>query len=128
MVKANFKLQNGADKDKISANILFTDLDKNALRLKEMQLKVMSGRHNLFKDKATTGMDGTMDVNFDLADKTAIKNLSIQVQETGKGADTAKLTIPVILNRAENTDVQFMPEGGHLVAGIATKVGFKAIG
>ncbi len=128
LVKANFKLQSGADKDKISANILFTGLDRKPLRLKEMQLKIMSGRHNLFKDKATTGMDGTMDVNFDLADKTAIKNLSIQVQETGKGADTAKLTIPVILNRAENTDVQFMPEGGHLVAGIATKVGFKAIG
>ena len=128
LVKAGFKLESGADKDKISANILFTGLDKKPLRLKDMQLKIMNGRHNLFKDKVTTGMDGSLDVNFDLADKTAIKNLSIQVQETGKGADTAKLTIPVILNRAENTDVQFMPEGGHLVAGITTKVGFKAIG
>ncbi len=31
------------------------------------------------------------------------------------------------MNRPEKTDLQFMPEGGNLVAGITTKVGFKAI-
>ena len=35
--------------------------------------------------------------------------------------------IPVPLNRPENTDLQFMPEGGYLVAGIPSRIGFKAI-
>ncbi len=128
LVKATFKLENGVEKDKVSASLYFAGLNRAPMRLKDMQLKIMNGKHNLFKNNATTDMSGSLDVNFDLADKTAIKNLSIQVQELGKGTDTAKLSIPVILNRAENTDVQYLPEGGNLVAGILTKVGFKAIG
>ena len=35
-------------------------------------------------------MDGSVQLNFGLADKTTIKNLVIQVQQTGKrAADTA---------------------------------------
>jgi hypothetical protein len=128
LVKASFKLDSIAGKSTIEANLFFIGLDKNPVRLKDMQLKVMNGRHNLFKDKATTGMDGGLNVNFDLADKTQLNNLSIIANQTGKGADTAKLTVPVTVNRPEKMDVQFMPEGGNLVAGIPTKVGFKAIG
>ncbi|MDB5114624.1 MAG: hypothetical protein JWQ79_116, partial [Mucilaginibacter sp.] len=128
LIRADFKLDSIAGKSKVQASLRFTDLNKNAIRLKDMQLRVMNGRHNLFKDKASTGMDGTIDVNFDVTDKTSVKNLSILANETGKGADTVMLTIPVTFNRPENTDLQFMPEGGHLVAGIATQIGFKAIG
>jgi hypothetical protein len=129
LVKASFKLDSIAGKNKIEANLFFTGLDKNAIRLKDMQLKVMNGKHNLFKDKATTGIDGSLNINFDLADKTQLKNLSIIANQIGKGiTDTATLTIPVTINRAENMDIQFMPEGGNLVAGIPTKIGFKAIG
>jgi hypothetical protein len=129
LVKASFKLDSLAGKNKVTANLLFANLDKDPIRLKDMQLKVMNGKHNLFKDKATTGMDGRLDVNFELADKAQLKNLSIIANQIGKGiTDTATLTIPVTINRPENMDVQFMPEGGNLVTGITTKVGFKAIG
>ncbi len=50
------------------------------------------------------------------------------MQQKDKGTDTTTLSIPVIFNRPEKTDLQFMPEGGKLVAGIPIKVGFKAIG
>jgi len=124
LVKATFK----ADKNKIFASLRFTGLDKNPFRLKDMQLKVMNGRHTLIKDKAATGMDGSMDVNFDLPDNVGIKDLSIQAQEIRKGPEQAStLIIPVTLNRPENTDVQFLPEGGNLAAGIPTRIGFKAI-
>jgi hypothetical protein len=128
LVKTDFKLDSIAGKNKVQAKLLFTDLDKSTIRLKDMQLRVTDGRHNLFKDKANTGMDGIIGINFDMADKTPIKNLAIWANEIGKGADTTVLTIPVTINRPENTDLQFMPEGGHLVAGIAAKVGLKAIG
>ena len=129
LVKASFKLDSLAGKNKVTADLTFANLNKDPIRLKDMQLKIMNGRHNLFKDKATTGMDGSLNINFDLVDKTQLNNLSIIANQTGKGiTDTATLTIPVTINRPENTDVQFMPEGGNLVAGIATKVGFKAIG
>lgn len=128
LVSAAFKLDSTAGKTKVQASLGFTNLNKEPIRLTYMQLKVMNGRHNLFKDKATTGIDGTMQLNFDLADETAIKNLYINARQTGKGADTANLNIPVIVNRPQKTDLQFMPEGGNLVTGLPARVGFKAIG
>jgi len=128
LVKADFKLTDEGTKDKVQASLRFTGLNKQALGLRDMQLRVMNGMHTITRGKVTTGIDGTLDVNFDLADKTALKNLSIQAQQTGLDGDTSKLTIPITINRSENTDLQFMPEGGSLVAGITSKIGFKAIG
>jgi hypothetical protein len=77
-------------------------------------------------------MDGMLNVNFELpvtTDATKSKGpIMLQAKDITKGiTNSATLTIPVIVNRPENTDVQFMPEGGNLVAGIKTKVGFKAL-
>ncbi len=124
LVKAAFKARG----NKIQGNLQFTGLDKSPLRLKDMELRVMNGRHNLIRDKATTGVDGSMDINFDIPDKTPMKNLYIQATETVKGEEKHQtLNIPISLSRSENIDLQFMPEGGNLVSGIAAKIGFKAI-
>ena len=128
LIKADFKEAKEGDKDKVAATIRFTDLNKYALGVRDMQLRVTNGTHNISKAKATTGVNGIINLNFELTDKIKINNLTIQAQQTGKGADTATMMIPVVLNRPENTDLQFMPEGGNLVNGIPTKVGFKAIG
>ncbi|RZA00494.1 MAG: hypothetical protein EOP47_13805, partial [Sphingobacteriaceae bacterium] len=122
LVKANFK-QEG---NKVETALQFTTLDGKPLLVKDMELKVMDGRKNLSKDQLSTGMDGTIKVNFDLPQ--TINPITIQAKDVTKGiTDATTLTIPVTINRIENTDVQFMPEGGNLVAGIKTKVGFKAI-
>ncbi|MDB4927430.1 carboxypeptidase regulatory-like domain-containing protein [Mucilaginibacter sp.] len=128
LVKTNFKLQAGAAKSSLTASIGFTGLDKNPFRLKDMQFKVLNGTHSLFSDKINTGMDGSVGLTFNLPDKSALKNLAITTHEAHGGPDwPPTLIIPVILNRPENADVQFMPEGGHLVGSLPIKVGFKAI-
>jgi len=127
LVKGAYKLESGADKTNVTAALQLTGLNGEPLRLKDMRLRVSRGYGWLFNDKLNTGMDGTLHLSFNLADKTALNKLTIQVQNAGKGADTATMLIPVILNRPEKTDVQFMPEGGNLVSGIPTKVGFKAV-
>ena len=128
LVRTAFKPDSAAGKNTVAANLYFTSLDNNALMLKEFKLRVTDGKHTLARDKVTTGLDGSLKVNFNLADKTDLKHLVIKAQQAGNGADTSTLTIPVNINRPEKTDVQFMPEGGNLLAGINSKVGFKAIG
>jgi hypothetical protein len=128
LVKASFK-QEG---NKIETALQFASLDGRLQLLKDMELKVMEGRKNISKDQLNTGIDGTLKVNFDLpltTDATKSKSpIILQAKDVTKGTvNAATLTIPVVLNRPENTDVQFMPEGGNLVAGIKTKIGFKAI-
>ena len=122
LIKADFK-QEG---NKVETALQFTALDGKPKLLKDMELKVMDGRKNLSKDNLNTGMGGTLDVNFNLPQSN--NPITIQAKDVTNGiTGAATLTIPVNLNRPENTDIQFMPEGGNLVAGIKTRVGFKAI-
>lgn len=125
LVKAGFSQKDG----KVEGVLQFTSLDGHIQVLKDMQLKVMNGKKNLSKDKLTTNVDGTVKVNFTIPQGANISDLSIKAQDVSKGiTDAQELTVPVTIKRLENTDVQFMPEGSSLVAGIKTKVGFKAIG
>ncbi|WP_170122581.1 carboxypeptidase-like regulatory domain-containing protein [Mucilaginibacter oryzae] len=124
LVVAGFK----ADKSNIQTSILLTDLSRQPVRLADLQLRVMDGRHTLYRKRTATGVDGSFDLNFTVPEKVKAKNLSIIVMEKNGREKPVSLTIPVTLNRPENTDLQFMPEGGALVAGVQSKIGFKAIG
>lgn len=126
-VKAGFKLQGTGEKSRMHASLQFIGLNKSTEKNQTMQLKLMDESHNLFKDKFITGTDGTIETDFDISSKLSGKNLFIKAQQTNNGADSTTLIIPVTLNRPENTDLQFMPEGGNLVAGVESKIGFKAI-
>ncbi len=125
LVAAGFKQSKQGDKDNIRANILISGLNREPVRLRNMQLTIINGRRTLLKSSASTGVDGKLDVNFDLPENSEAKNLSIIARDITNGTEeTAALTIPVNLNRPENIDLQFMPEGGTMVAGIPAKVGF----
>ena len=104
----------------VNAKLLFSDIDKRAYAVKTLQLQVMNGSKRLYNQKLQTGVDGVLNVNFNIPQKNA--NLSIIAESEDKRA-----VIPIPLNRPENTDLQFLPEGGSLVAGLKTRIGFKAI-
>jgi len=105
----------------VEGELLLGQLDGRLQAFKDVEVKLMNGKKNLSRNKLITGADGRLKLNFALPDGT--EPLSIKAKTAGG----AELTVPVALNRAENTDVQFMPEGGVLVAGIQSKVGVKAI-
>ena len=129
LINSSFKETQQEGITNIQAGLLFTDLSKNPVRLQDMQLRVTDGQHTLYKASASTDMDGKVNVNFNLPDKTSAKNLSIILHDKVKGADTAKTyEVPIIFNQPQNIDLQFMPEGGALVTGITSRIGFKAIG
>ena len=118
LVKANFK-QVG---NKVEAQLLFSLLDGKIQAFKDVELKVMNGRRNMSKDKVVTGADGAVKINFTIPEGAG--PLSIQALSQGSGF----LNIPVLINRKENIDLQFMPEAGQLVEGLISRVGFKAVG
>lgn len=124
LVTADFR-QTGVT---LQASLLLTGRDNKPLRLQDMQLKILNGKKSLFHKKTQTGVDGRFDVSFIIPENTKAQNLSINAREIIKGQETNELTIPIVINRPDYTDLQFMPEGGNLVGGIAAKVGFKAVG
>ena len=125
LVHSTSELSKKSGKDNLQLALGFSEFNKKAIGLRDIDLRVQEGKKILFRDKVRTDVDGKMDINFTIPEKTAAKAVSIIA---GDGKNMPALTIPIALNRPENTDLQFMPEGGNLVAGITSRVGFKAIG
>jgi hypothetical protein len=128
LVNSKVSLSKQAGKDNMRMELQFNKLDKQSLGMHELDFRISEGKKVLMKDKVQTDVDGKLDVNFNLSEKTDPGTISLIVGDLTKGQENHKITIPLPVNRPENTDIQFMPEGGNLVAGISSVVGFKAIG
>ncbi|HCN82491.1 MAG TPA: hypothetical protein DIT07_02570, partial [Sphingobacteriaceae bacterium] len=126
LVNSRSTLSNQSGKDNLRLDLQLSQFNKEALRMQDLELRVLDGKRVLLRDKVQTDIDGKLDVNFNLPENADGNKISIVAVDPKD--DTRKLTIPIPVNRPENTDVQFMPEGGNLVNGITSKIGFKAIG
>ena len=100
-----------------------TDMAKKLYQVKDVNLQVLNGDKHLYHHKFLTDLNGSVDLNFALPQKN--NGLAIVVEDPLKDK---KAVIPIPLNRPENTDLQFLPEGGSMVAGLPAYIGFKAIG
>lgn len=127
LINYNAHLIKDAGKDKIEMGLKINQFDKAPIGLREMQISIMDGKRTWFKDKVETSLEGVLKLTFDLPDKADAKNITLGIQDLRKSQGSRKLLIPVVLNRPEKIDLQFMPEGGKLVAGQRTNVAFKAL-
>jgi hypothetical protein len=125
LVKENHKVTDKAGDRNIDFSLQFSDANYKQLAMHDFELRVTDGKRTWPKNKFTTGVDGTINFSFLLPSKYDHKNLSLLVE----GSRNSKLgaIIPITINSPQSIDLQFMPEGGHLVAGITSLIGFKAI-
>ncbi|HCN82159.1 MAG TPA: hypothetical protein DIT07_00860 [Sphingobacteriaceae bacterium] len=126
LVNSKTKLSKQSGKDNLQLALQFNELNRKALGNRELEIRVMDGEKVLQRDKVQTDIDGKMNVNFNLPENVTARNLSMVAADPRSAAH--KVTIPIAVNRPENIDLQFMPEGGNLVTGVPSRVGFKAIG
>jgi len=108
---------------KAEVKLRLSDINNMPAANKALSLQVMAGKKHLYKQAIQTDQNGLLDVNFKLPENPANLAIIAESAPTGK-----KAVIPFILNDAEKTDIQFLPEGGSLVAGLPAHIGFKAIG
>jgi hypothetical protein len=110
------------DKNAINAKLEFTDIGKRPVAGQSLVVKLMQGRKTWYKQDFQTDKGGFLNINFK---SSAITNSLFLTAENGAGT---KAIIPLNINSAGNIDLQFMPEGGYLLAGINAHIAFKAIG
>ncbi|RCH53764.1 hypothetical protein DJ568_16125 [Mucilaginibacter hurinus] len=122
LVKAGSKtdIRNGKENTEVALQLL--GQDGGPVRLQDLELKLRDGNKTRLREKMQTDIEGKLRFNFDVPAKAGRLKL-VAEDKSGK-----RIVFPLNLNRDENADVQFMPEGGSLVAGLTSKVGFKAIG
>ncbi|HUS01225.1 MAG TPA: hypothetical protein VMY77_05840 [Chitinophagaceae bacterium] len=123
LIKENHTIASAGDN--IDFTLQLNGTDYRPEKQKEIDLKIVKGKKVLYRQDVRTNAVGIIKGNFSVPENTSANSISIVV--TDKADPAKRSTVPLSLNRPQNIDLQLMPESGNLVAGISSKVGFKAI-
>ena len=128
MINSRFELANKQGINNVKADLAFFTNEGHKMFAEELKAKISAGKRTLYRTNLTTGTDGTLAFDFNLPDKTSAQQLNISLtKKRTKQAGEVTFNVPVVINREEKTDLQFMPEGGNLISGMVNNVAFKAI-
>jgi len=127
LVKSEATIDKVADKDQVKVNINLMRSDKVPIGLRDVGIRVMEGDKLLFKQELRTTNEGDLALMFNLKEKADGKNIRIDIKSLAKNDGNQVLSVPLNIKRQQNIDLQFLPEGGALVAGLKSIVGFKAV-
>ena len=124
LIRENHTVVSGDGKDNIKLRLQLNDVSNLAPLKKDLGLKIMTSKKTLYKQEVSTNMDGILNTEFSIPSNSS-RHMSMSLQD--KNDPGAKTIIPLTLNRPENIDLQFMPEGGYLLQNVMCRVGFKAL-
>jgi len=117
----------GADSGKVQLGLRINDSKGLPVISRNITVRIQEGTKTILKSEMTTGVDGVVNGSLTLPAKANKRNLNIMVEDA---ADKSQRTVfPFYPSGADgDIDLQFLPEGGNLIAGLYNKVAFKAIG
>ncbi|RZL09758.1 MAG: carboxypeptidase regulatory-like domain-containing protein, partial [Pedobacter sp.] len=110
----------------IDALVQFKNKDGVVQAGKAVTWKVLSNFDVITKGKGTTDQNGFLKVKIDAKKNEPITNGELLTELTLGPDDVAPSSFRITPSKSSN-DFQFFPEGGELVSGIATRIGFKAL-
>lgn len=106
--------------------VLYTVLkggNAEPLAYTNVTVRLRSGLRNYLKLRTATDADGNIYIDTTLKAISTDRNIVLEIASK----NNLQLSIPVRNSGTPQIDLQFMPEGGSLVAGIKQNTGFKAI-
>ena len=111
---------------KVSSKIAYKDNLGKPMVDKKVTWEVISDGERIAKGKETTDANGNINVNFSGSTKVDIRRAKLNTALDAGDRRILNTTFPLKTAVLEN-DIQFFPEGGDLIDGMAKKVAFKAI-
>ena len=109
--------------DAVTAQLQLTGIDKIPIRDSSLRVKVVDNKKALPNQTITTNKNGLLTLDFIVPPKSVRPEIMIDDKK-----EVHKLLIPINTARDADIDVQFLPESGRLVAGMNTRIAFKALG
>lgn len=111
---------------KIKTKIFYTDAEGKPLANKKVSWEVNADFNRVARGRETTDANGAINLDFSSSNKIALNSgvLSTSVDVGDRKVLNKNFDLKTAIS--EN-DIQFFPEGGNLLNGVETKVGFKAI-
>ncbi len=111
--------------DQVEARLDLASLDNKPLGNHDFQFLVNIGGHQFTQSTGKTDDSGRAYVKFNLPTElnTTDGLLNVMIPYKGQNESISR-SIPIVLNQI---DVQFFPEGGDLIAGVPSRMAFKAV-
>lgn len=124
--KVNFKeISTAAGLVKYQVEIDAVSSSGNPLANQTLELRALAGETELHKQSLALNAQGQASFSFSIAEKAnPSQSLELIYYENGDYPVTQTIRLPYSLNLA---DIQFLPEGGHMVIGKKSNVAFRAV-
>lgn len=124
----NIEFQNNLGGNKSQAVIQFRDRTGKPMINSKINWEFVSGWETVDKGKGETDAMGKVTINLSVKEKANLEKgqLKVSIQENKNEKPLSSSFL--LKNALWDADVQFFPEGGDLIAGLAKKVAFKAVG
>ncbi|MGY4386296.1 hypothetical protein ACVWYN_003347 [Pedobacter sp. UYP24] len=127
LVKSTAEIDSTANGDELKVNLNLMRLDKSPVALRDVLVQLFEGDNFLYSEKLQTGSDGALNFTRALKRRANGRNIRVEIRSLHPADKNQILQVPLIIHRVQKIDLQFMPEGGKLVAGLRSVIGFKAI-
>ncbi|MGY4384869.1 hypothetical protein ACVWYN_001903 [Pedobacter sp. UYP24] len=128
LVKSKAAINRVGEKDQLDVNINLQRTDKSPVGFRDVEVKIYEGDHWLYNEKLQTTLEGNLQFSKMLKEKADGRNLRVEIRSIKEIDGKQVLQVPLSINRTQKIDLQFLPESGHLVGGLKSVVGFKAVG
>ena len=127
LTNVSYTFNKTGNSERVVADVQYTDMEGNPLANKEVSYNVNLDFRDIAKGKGITDYKGNLQIAFTNNQPFILKSgkilTSIRIDE--KTAVSKNFPVKSTSNQAE---VKFFPEGGELVTGIRSRIGFKAVG
>ncbi len=125
LITSNQKITTENGKRSLNIKASLTNLRNEPSGYLDLEIYLMNGNKKVMHTELQTDQGGVFDAKLPLPTDNLNSNYSFLI--TDKKDKLRRAILPLILNDLAEIDLQFMPEGGYLVAGIYNKVAFKAV-
>ncbi|MES2829434.1 MAG: carboxypeptidase regulatory-like domain-containing protein [Bacteroidota bacterium] len=127
LAKSTAEIDSTTSSDELKVQLNLLRLDKSPVALRDVEVQLFAGDKFLSQEKMQTGQGGELKISKSLRERINGRNIRVQVRSLHPADKNQILQIPLTIQRTQKIDLQFMPEGGKLVAGLRSVIGFKAI-
>lgn len=126
ITEVNYTFSKEGTSQKVNAAINYKDIEGNSITNKVVNYEVQLGSGIISKGWTKTDNKGNLGLTFINNQPSILKSGSINTQVKLDDKRSVTKNFPV-KSTSNDTDVQFFPEGGDLIAGLVSTVAFKAL-
>lgn len=110
----------------LAVKVKINTIDGKAVGLKDLDIQLLRENKRILEKTVVTQANGTFEERMLLPSTVNSGNYQLQIAD--KKDRSKKFVLPIHIPEVGLPDLQFMPEGGRMVAGLQGTVAFKVLG